>query len=85
MTKYNKEDQYRADFIKEFGELLVKHGGKYESCGVHHARPMELLPDGITVRVYWENGEADPDKWYDVNVNGDALLFCIYDICRQAF
>ena len=74
---------YRECFIREFGELLVKYGKPhYETMGV--AR-MELVDDGNTVRVWWDNGDEEPDSYRDVNVAGDSLLFCIHDIIRQAF
>lgn len=70
--------QYKADFIREFGELMVKYGKPHhESLGIHH---MELSEDGEYVEVYYgENGEYGRE----VCVACDSLGAMVYDIMRR--
>lgn len=73
--------QYQKDFIREFGELLVKYGEPhYESLGVHH---MELSEDGEYVHVYWANdGDRDMNHT-SVCVACDSLGAMVYDIMKR--
>lgn len=71
-----KANQYQKDFIREFGDLLVKYGEPHhESLGVHH---MELTEDGEYVRVWWN----DTDKT-TVCVACDSLGAMVYDIMKR--
>ena len=79
------ENQYKADFIREFGNLFLKYGdGHGETLGIHHT---ELTPDGEYVRVYWWQSDT-PEHWdkcayTTVCVACDSLGAMVYDIMKK--
>ena len=74
-----REDiQYRADFVRELGELFVKHGEKhYETYGI---KRMELTEDGNHVRVFWNE-----DDYTEVDVTCDSLVAIVYDVWKKIY
>lgn len=74
-------EQYQKDFIREFGELLVKYGEPHhESLGIHH---MELSEDGEYVHVYWDNDGDTEMNHTSVCVACDSLGAMVYDIMKR--